>query len=42
MHLIPTPTKMELKSAFYYFDQEPEIKRAIKIYESGREPKEGR
>lgn len=30
MHLIPMPTKMELKSGFYYFDNEPQIQREIK------------
>ncbi len=30
MHLIPTPTKLEIKSGFYYFDKEPEVKKEIK------------
>ena len=29
MHLIPTPTKLEIKSGFYYFDKEPEVKKEI-------------
>ena len=29
MHLIPTPTKLEIKSGFYYFDKEPEVKKII-------------
>ena len=30
MHLVPTPTKMEIKSGFYYFDEEPTVKKEIK------------
>ncbi len=30
MHLIPTPKKMEIKSGFYYFDKEPEVRKEIK------------
>ena len=30
MHLIPLPKRLELKSGFYYFENEPEVKREIK------------
>ena len=30
MHLIPTPTKMELKPGFYHFEGQPAVKKEIK------------
>ena len=30
MHLIPMPTRLEIKAGFYYFDKEPEVVKEIK------------